>query len=102
MRPGITVAPATSMTRVFGTHVARDFLARAARHDAAVVDRQRLDDAEARVDREDLAVRDDRVGVALCARDGAERGKNGKSADRDDEVLQRSHGSVDHIRCGCA
>ena len=68
MRPGITVAPATSMIRVSRTRVARDFPARAARHDAAVLDRQGLDDAEARVDGQDLAVRDDGVDVLLRER----------------------------------
>ena len=48
------------------TRVARDLRARAACDDAAVVDGQRLDDAEVRVDGQDLAVRDDGVDV-LCA-----------------------------------
>ena len=79
-----------------GTRVARDFLARAARHDAAVVDRQGLDDAEVRVDGQDLAVRDDGVDVLLRERGARERGKD---ADREDQALelieQRARANLD-------
>ena len=47
--------------------VARDLRARAGGDDAAVVDGERLDGAEGRVDGEDLAVRDDRVAAACWA-----------------------------------
>ena len=66
-----------------GARVARDFLARAARHDAAVVDGQGLDDAEARVDGQDLAVRDDGVDVLLRERGARERGED---AEREDDM----------------
>ena len=58
-----------------GTRVARDVFARAARHDAAVVDGQGLNDPEARVDGQDLAVGDDGVDVLLRERGARERGK---------------------------
>ena len=64
----MTVAPATSMTFVLGPAVARHLRARAARDDATVVDRERFDDAEVRVDGQDLAVRDDGVDVLLRER----------------------------------
>jgi len=44
--PGMTVAPATSMTRVPAPRIARHFRARAARDDTTAVNRERLDHAE--------------------------------------------------------
>ena len=54
-----------------GARIAGHLRARAPRDDAAVVDGQRLDDAEVRVDGQDLAVRDDGVDVLLRERRGA-------------------------------
>jgi hypothetical protein len=60
--------------------VARDLGARAARDDAAFVDRERLDDCEVRVDGEDLAVREHGVDVRL--RERRPRGERRQRADR--------------------
>ena len=87
MRPGTTVAPATSMVVGVGARVAHDLRARAARDDATVVDGERLDDAEVRVDGQDLAVRDDGVDVLLRECRGAR--ECGEDAESEGQVLAR-------------
>ncbi len=64
-----------------GSGVARDCGARAARDDAAFVDRERFDDREVRVDGDDLAAREHGVDVGLRAgRAHRERREHGDRA----------------------
>ena len=80
----MTVAPPTSMTCVSApANRARMIFARAARDDAAVVDRDRFDDAEVRVDGEDFAVGDDCVDLSLRA-----SGAAGESGDGGDDLSE--------------
>src|SRR5580692_10493143 len=53
------------------TCVASQLRARAARDDTTIVDRERFDDTEVRVDGQNLAVRDDGVGLLLRKRRSA-------------------------------
>src|ERR1700735_4372318 len=55
----------------FGTRITRHLRVRSAGDDTAVVDGERLDDAEVRVDGQDLAVRDYRVDLLLSKCRGA-------------------------------
>ncbi len=82
----MTVAPCDVDDFRRGAHVAGHLRARAARDDTTVVDRERFDDAEVRVDGQDLAVRDDRVDILLRERGGAR--ERGKDADREDQALE--------------
>jgi hypothetical protein len=66
-----------------GARIARHLRARAARDDPTVVDRERFDDAEVRVDGQDLAVCDDGVDLLLRERwDGRECGEDGDGNDQ--------------------